>query len=423
MLTAKWSSELEKDAFRCGGPSLTNLREYLAHTLKCDEKPSNNYGVMETDAIEATLHLPSKCEQNSMVSAKVYITFSLVFFLQGKPLIPLIPRPIRNRFIQSLLNFGGFASKPPQQMRDILEFHRKNLQQHGHVNKAWEEAFRSDTELRDTRHALSRTIHGLPKAAQLHASAKDNAARDPPRDVYHDTPVHELLDRTELRDLSLGASGIKEDFSLREELASHAGEIQTDTQLGEVEDVIPNDTPAADAYGVLGEEESHAHVSGHYGKIPLHSTVPLRNQVLHLNAQSVAAGGLPPSIPPSSNRKSYSRQVPPDSIITGSSFRKFETPPPLTEDDDFKLRSTWLEGHDARAMDGGRQADHFSALRQRVYEERPWPEPLPASAFVERPREIGVETPKIPKQGLDEERAVLRKLKKRLSSFLGDTKA
>ena len=62
MLTAKWSSELEKDAFRHGGPSLASLREYLAHAPKCDEKLSNNYGVMETDAIEATLHIPSKCE-------------------------------------------------------------------------------------------------------------------------------------------------------------------------------------------------------------------------------------------------------------------------------------------------------------------------------------------------------------------------
>lgn len=62
VLTAKWSVELERDAFRCGGPSLASLREYLAHTPKCDEKVSNNYGVMETDAIEATLHIPSKCE-------------------------------------------------------------------------------------------------------------------------------------------------------------------------------------------------------------------------------------------------------------------------------------------------------------------------------------------------------------------------
>ena len=62
VLTTKWSLELEKDAFRCGGPSLATLREYLAHTPKCDEKLSNIYGVMETDAIEATLHLPSKCE-------------------------------------------------------------------------------------------------------------------------------------------------------------------------------------------------------------------------------------------------------------------------------------------------------------------------------------------------------------------------
>jgi hypothetical protein len=62
VLTAKWSSGLEKEAFRCGGPSLASLREYLAHTPKCEEKLSNNYGVMETDAIEATLHVPSKCE-------------------------------------------------------------------------------------------------------------------------------------------------------------------------------------------------------------------------------------------------------------------------------------------------------------------------------------------------------------------------
>ena len=62
VLTTKWSLELEKEAFRCGGPSLASLREYLAHAPKCEENLSNNYGVMETDAIEATLHLPSKCE-------------------------------------------------------------------------------------------------------------------------------------------------------------------------------------------------------------------------------------------------------------------------------------------------------------------------------------------------------------------------
>lgn len=61
MLTAKWSLELEKEAFRCGGPSLASLQEYLAHAPKCEEKLSNQYGVMETDAIEATLHVPSKC--------------------------------------------------------------------------------------------------------------------------------------------------------------------------------------------------------------------------------------------------------------------------------------------------------------------------------------------------------------------------
>ena len=62
VLTAKWSAELERDASRYGGPSLASLREYLAHTPKSDENLSNTYGVMETDAIEATLHLPSKCE-------------------------------------------------------------------------------------------------------------------------------------------------------------------------------------------------------------------------------------------------------------------------------------------------------------------------------------------------------------------------
>jgi len=62
VLTAKWSLELETEAFQCGGPSLARLREYLAHTPKCEGRLSNNYGVMETDAIEATLHIPSKCE-------------------------------------------------------------------------------------------------------------------------------------------------------------------------------------------------------------------------------------------------------------------------------------------------------------------------------------------------------------------------
>ena|SRR5258708_6638465 len=62
VLTAKWSDELANDASQTGGPSLANLRQYLAHTPKCEEKLWNNYGVTETDAIEATLHLPSKCE-------------------------------------------------------------------------------------------------------------------------------------------------------------------------------------------------------------------------------------------------------------------------------------------------------------------------------------------------------------------------
>ena len=300
-------------------------------------------------------------------------------------------------------------------MRNILEFHKKNLQQHGHVNEAWEEAFRSDSELRDTRQALSRVVHGLPKATELHASVKDNTASAASQDVDYDTPVQELLDGTELRDLSLGAFEIKEDSSLLEELASHAGEGQTSTELDEAKDTIPYDIPAAEAYGVLGEEELH--VSGHHGKNALHSAVPLPKQ---LNVQSVGAtaGGGPP---PSSNRKSYDRKR---QQVPGSSFRKFEIPQPLTEDDDFKLGSTWLEDtHDTRAVNGGRQADHFAAPRQRVYEEQPWPEPLPASAFVERPREVAVETSKIPKQGIDEERAVLRTLRKRLSSFLNDTKA
>jgi hypothetical protein len=62
VLTAKWSLELANDSSRRGGPSLASLREYLAHTPKYEEKVLNHYGVTETDAIEATLHLPSKCE-------------------------------------------------------------------------------------------------------------------------------------------------------------------------------------------------------------------------------------------------------------------------------------------------------------------------------------------------------------------------
>ena len=61
VLTARWSLELEKEASRCGGPSLASLREYLAHAPKCEENFANHYGVMEEDAIEATLHVPSKC--------------------------------------------------------------------------------------------------------------------------------------------------------------------------------------------------------------------------------------------------------------------------------------------------------------------------------------------------------------------------
>ena len=309
-------------------------------------------------------------------------------------------------------------------MRGILEFHKRNLQQHGHVNKAWEEAFRSDSELRGTRQALSRITHSLPKAAQLHAGVKDNTASTDSQDVHHSKPVHELFDGTELRDLSLGASEIEEDFSLLDELASHAGEVQTGAQSGEAKDAIPYDIPATEAYGVLGEEESH--VSGHHEeKIALHSTVPLPKQP-HLNVQSVGAGPPPRTLSRPSNRESYDRrrqqnQVPLDSATAESSFRKFEISPPLTEDDEFKLGRNWLEGtHGAR--EGSRQTDHFAAPRRRVFEEQPWPEPLPASAFVERPRGVAVETPKISKQGSDEERAVLRTLRKRLSSFLDGTK-
>ena len=311
-------------------------------------------------------------------------------------------------------------------MRGILEFHNRNLQQHGHINEAWEEAFRNDKELRGTRKALSRVVHNLPKAAQLRASVKvDTASQD---DYYH-KPVHDLFDVTELSDLSLGASDVKEDFSLLEELASHVDEVHIDNSSGDAEDGVPADMPAAEAYGVLGEEE--AYVSGQHGENALHSTASLRGQ---LKAQSVGAGSgrrPPPPVPsPSFDRNSGHRrrqqtQVTPDSATEGPSFRRFEVPPPLTEDDDFKPGSTWLEDtHSVWAMNGRRQENHFAAPRQRVYEEQPWPEPLPASAFVKKPGDVPVESSKIPKkQGSDEEREVIRTLRKRLSSFLNGTEA
>jgi hypothetical protein len=298
-------------------------------------------------------------------------------------------------------------------MQGVLKFHKENLQKHGRVNEAWEEAFRSDNELRETRQTLSRIVHGLPKAAQLHASVKDNTASSAAEDGYYDKPIQDLLGATELRDLSLGASEVKEDFSLLEGLASHVDGVHLDPSGG-AEDKIPHDMLAAEAYGVEGEED--AQVSGYHEE---YSTAPLEEQLLQLKAQSVGAGDPPPPIAlPALNRDSK-----PDD--TATSFRKFKTPPPLTEGDDFKLGSERSEGaYSARAINGGRQGDHFAAPRRRVYEDHPWPEPLPASVFAERPREIPVETPKpLKKQESDEEQAVIRTLKKRLSSFLGGTNA
>ncbi len=352
------------------------------------------------------------CVRLQLVSTKVYLEPFLVFFLQ--------PRPIRNRFIQTLLDFGGFAPNPTQQMRGILEYHKRNLQQHAHVNDAWEEAFRSDGELQGTRHALSRIVHGLPKAAQLREGVKDNTTSAASQDNHFDKPVHDLLDATELRDLCLGTSEVKEDFSLLEELTSHIDKIQIDDPSGVAEDGIPRDIPATEACGVLGEEGTHHEVNAP------HSAAPLPEQLRPFKVRSVGAGadrGPQPSIPsPPFDMKSDAQrrqlmQVPLDSATEGAPFRRLEIPLPLTEDDIFKLGGTWSEDtRDARAADGGRLKDHFSAPRQRVYEEEPWPEPLPVSAFAERRREVSVETVKTPrKQESDEERAVIRTLRKRLS--------
>ena len=332
---------------------------------------------------------------------------------------------MRNRFIQSLLDFGGFAPNPTQRMRGVLEYHKKILQQHAHVNDAWEEAFRSDRELQGTRQALSRIVHGLPKAAQLHESVKDNTTSATSQDDYFDKPVHDLLDATELRDLSLGTSEVKEDFSLIEELTSRIDKIHINDPSGIAGDMIPRDIPAAEACGVLGEEIEHVH----HEEFAPHSAAPLPEQLRQFKVQSGGAGadgGPQPSIPSSPpERKSNARrrqlnQVPLGSATEGASFRRLKIPPPLTDDDVFKLGGTWSEGtHDARAVDGGRLEGHFSTPRRRVYEEEPWPEPLPVSAFAERPREISVGRLKTPKkQEGDEERAVIRTLKKRLSSFL-----
>jgi hypothetical protein len=230
-------------------------------------------------------------------------------------------------------------------MRGILEFHKKNLQQHAHVNEAWEEAFRSDSELQGTRQALSRIIHGLPKAAQLHASVKDKATSAASQDDYVDKPVQDLLDGTELGDLSLGASEVKEDFSLLEELTSRVGQVHIDDPSGETGDRVPHDVPAAEAYGVLGEED--VHVSGHHEENAPHSTVPLPERLHQFQVQLVGAGAdggsRPPMPSPSFDRKSGDQrrqpmQMPPDSVTKGAPFRRIEIPPPLTEDDDFKLR-------------------------------------------------------------------------------------
>jgi hypothetical protein len=279
-------------------------------------------------------------------------------------------------------------------MQGVLEFHNENLQQHGHVNEAWEESFQSDVELRSTRHTLSRIVHSLPRTVRLHNNAEDNAASAASQGDHYDIPVQDLFDGPELRDLSLGASEL-EDVSLLEMLAPHAHEVHTDGASGDAEDRVPHDMPATEAYGVLGEED--AHVSRYQEENVWHSTSLLREQ------QSLRLG----------------------SATERPSFRKFETPPPLTEEDDLKLGITWSEDvHGARAVNEGRQENHFAARRRRVYDDQPWPEPLPASAFTGRPREVPVETPERPKkQENDEERVVVRTLRKRLSSFLDGTKA
>ena len=314
-------------------------------------------------------------------------------------------------------------------MQDVLEFHKKNLQQRGHVNEAWEKAFRSDSELRDTKQTLSRIVHGLPTA-----SVKDNIASVAPQDDYHDKPVQDLLGGTELEDLSLGASEVKEDSLLLEELASHVDNVHINDPSGEAEDRIPHDMLSSEAYGILGED---AQVSRHHEENARHPTTPSREQLFQLKGQSVGAGNPPPPMPsPSFDRRSDGRRRPqiqtslrsqspqPDFIAEPLSFRRFETPPPLTEEDDFKLGSRWWgDAYGVRAVNGGRQESYSVAPRRRVYEDQRWPEPLPASAFALRPREVSVETPEGSKtQESDEERVVIRTLKKRLSSFLDGTK-
>lgn len=311
-------------------------------------------------------------------------------------------------------------------MRSILEFHKNNLQQHAHVNEAWEEAFRNDNELQGTRQALSRIVHSLPKAAQLHASVKVNRTSVASQDDLFDKPIQDLLDGNELRDLCLGSYEVKQDSSSLAGLTSHGdvGKVHIDNLSGEAEDGVPREVPAAEACGVLGEED--VYISGHHEENVPHFAVPFLEQRRQFQVQSVGSGavrGPRPSIPsPSFDRKPDDRrrqlvQIPPSSATGRAPFRRLEIPPPLTEDDDFKLGGTWSDTR-------GRLKDHFAAPRQRINEEQPWPEPLPASAFVERPREVWVETPRKPKkQESDEERAVIRTLRKRLSSFLDGTKA
>ena len=307
-------------------------------------------------------------------------------------------------------------------MRSILEFHKKNLQQHAHVNEAWEEAFRNDNELQGTRQALSRIVHSLPKAAQLRASVKGNTPSVASQDDLFDKPIQDLLDGNELRDLCLGTYEVKEDSSSLEGLTSHGdvGKVHIDDLSGEAEDGVPCEVLGAEAYGVLGGED--VYISGHHEEHVPHTAVPFPEQRRQFQVQSVGSGavrGPRPSIPSPSfdwKRDDQRRQLIP--ATGGAPFRRLEIPPPLTEDDEFKLGGTWSDTR-------GRLKDHFAAPRQRIYEEQPWPEPLPASAFVERPpREVSVETPRKPKkQESDAERAVIRTLRKRLSSFLDGTKA
>ena len=318
-------------------------------------------------------------------------------------------------------------------MRGVLEYHKQNLQQHAHVNEAWEKAFRNDSDLRGTRQALSRIIHGLPKATQLHASVKDNATSATSQDDLSDKPVQDLLDETDLRDLCLGTSEVKEDFSSLEELTPPAWEVHIDDLSGETEHGVPREVLAAEACGVLGKED--AYVSGYHEENAPHSAGSFPEQLRKFEVQSVGAGAIkspqpsmssPPFDRKSDDQRRQLTQVPPDSVTKGTLFRRLETPPPLTEDDDFKLGGTWSEDtQNVRAAYGGRLRDHFTTPRQRIYEEQPWPEPLPASAFAARPTEVvSVEIPKtLKKQGSDEERAVIRTLRKRLSSFLDGTKA